>query len=104
MAKKPPKVRIQFSITPELMKVFDELSDLTGAARSSFPAELLESNLPMFRELVKVMKIAHSRPAEASESLADMLTATLLTAGQLRMDLENDRAKKKSKALRKKRS
>lgn len=100
MAYKPKNPRIHLTLSVELMETLDELSALTGAARSSFPSELLESNLPMFRELVKILRIAHTNPVETSEKLSDMLTATLLAAGQMKMQVDNQ----KPKRLRKKRT
>jgi hypothetical protein len=92
------KPRIQLSVSQELYDVLTELGHVMGSARSSFPAEMLEQQLPVFQELLRVMRIARDNPALAREGLSEMLTATLVRTGQVKLQFDQESKKPLRKA------
>jgi hypothetical protein len=62
--------RISITLTPAVAAVMRELSAVTGNSQSAIVAELLETSLPVFERVVKVLRAAETAQIAVKQEMA----------------------------------
>ncbi len=60
--------RLTITVPRTVAAAFAELSELTGNSQSSLIAELLEESLPLFENMIRVLRAAKTVRAESTEA------------------------------------
>ncbi len=65
--------RLSITVAPAVATAFAELSELTGNSQSAMIAELLESSLPVFDNMIRLLRAAKSAEAGAIPTIVSDL-------------------------------
>lgn len=95
---RPPKpaadragVRVNLTLTPELVATLDRISHRTKTGRATILREMLESALPTFVTMADALDLAAAKKADAFSLLARAMDDTAEAAGQLSLDIKRTR-------------
>lgn len=101
----PPKpapdrlgIRVNLTLTPELVATLDRISYRTSSGRATILREMLESALPTFVTMADALDLAADKKLDAFSMLAKAMDDTADQAGQLSLDIKRTRRR----AMRKK--
>jgi predicted DNA-binding protein len=84
-------VRVNLTLTPELVRTLDRIADRTGSGRATILREMLESALPTFVEMADALDLAAERKVDAFNVLAKTLDEVSGQASQLSLDIKRTR-------------
>ena len=84
-------VRVNLTLTPELVGTLDRISDRTGTARASLLREMLEAALPTFATMADALDVAAEKKLDAFAMLARTMDDVQEQAGQLSLDIKRTR-------------
>lgn len=96
--KKPPRTRLNVSLTPESRASLERFSASTGMAAAQLIRSFMHDAIPVIDAMTEALSLAKTAPQQA----ADLMTAQLLSAtskaAQAKLDL--DEAAKEPKMRR----
>lgn len=89
MNKKPNRnPRVAVTLTPEVMKILDDLSAVLDKPKAAFVAELLDASLPALHQMASSLRIAKDQPSEAKRLIEDFTAQALADISQPELDLD----------------
>lgn len=91
-------VRVNLTLTPELVATLDRIQHRTGTGRATMLREMLEGNLATFTTMADALDLAAERKLDAFSLLARTMDDVQEQAGQLSLDIKRTRRR----AMRKK--
>ena len=84
-------VRVNLTLTPELVGTLDRISSRTGTGRATLLREMLEMNLGTFVTMADALDLAAEKKLDAFSMLARTMDDLQETAGQLSLDIKRTR-------------
>ena len=84
-------VRVNLTLTPELVGTLDRISDRTGTGRATLLREMLEMNLATFVTMADALDLAAEKKLDAFSLLARTMDDVQEQAGQLSLDIKRTR-------------
>lgn len=104
----PPKVqpdrlgvRVNLTLTPELVAILDRIQFRTGTGRATLLREMLEANIGTFTTMADALDLAAEKKLDAFSILAQSLDDLQEQAGQMSLDIKRTRrrAMRQKKAI-----
>lgn len=89
------KRRMMLSVSPELEEALQQLADVSGAARASVAASLLEEALPHIRAITAALEAAKNKTGDPLQLLNQALFQAINEASQAALDLGHEKPKAK---------
>jgi len=87
------KPRLNLTLDPELAALLDRFAEVTGSSKASFVVSMLREAMPVMEGTIQAVEIARKNPAKSFDDFSDLLMANMVTAQQMRLELEKDRKK-----------
>lgn len=84
-------VRVNLTLTPELVRTLDRIHARTGTGRATMLREMLEANLATFVTMADALDLAAEKKLDAFSMLARTMDDLQETAGQLSLDIKRTR-------------
>lgn len=85
------KRRMALTLDDDLADLLDRFAKTTGTAKASFVVEMIRESQPVIEGIIKAVEMAKKNPAKTLDNLSDLLMANMVTAQQMRLDIEKDR-------------
>lgn len=86
--KKTQNKRVAVTLSPEGLKLMNELSTLTGQPKSALLSEMVDTALPAFQTTVEALRLIQEQPREAQRLLANFTSEALMQVSQSQLDLD----------------
>lgn len=84
-------VRVNLTLTPELVQTLDRITLRTGTGRATLLREMLENNLGTFVTMADALDLAADKKLDAFSVLARAMDHAAGQAGQLSLDIKRTR-------------
>lgn len=84
-------VRVNLTLTPELVATLDRISARTGTGRATLLREMIEGNLGTFVTMADALDLAAEKKLDAFAVLARTMDDVEKQAGQLSLDIKRTR-------------
>lgn len=84
-------VRVNLTLTPELVATLDRISARTGAGRATLLREMIEGNLSTFVTMADALDLAAAKKIDAFAVLSRTMDDVAQQAGQLSLDIKRTR-------------
>lgn len=84
-------VRVNLTLTPEVVGTIDRIVRRTGAGRATFLREIIEGNLATFVTMADALDLAAEKHLDAFSVLARAMDQAADQAGQLSLDIKRTR-------------
>jgi predicted DNA-binding protein len=84
-------VRVNLTLTPELVGTLDRISSRSGTGRATLLREMLEANLATFVMMADALDLAAEKKTDAFKMLAAAMDDAAEQAGQLSLDIKRTR-------------
>lgn len=84
-------VRVNLTLTPELVATLDRIQLRTGTGRATLLREMLEANLGTFATMADALDLAAEKKLDAFTVLARAMDEAADQAGQLSLDIKRTR-------------
>jgi predicted DNA-binding protein len=88
MRNKARTPRVAVTLSPEAMKLLDELSAVFGQPKASLVSELIDSALPALQATVQAMAVAAEQPREAQRLMANYASRATMELSQQQLELD----------------
>lgn len=100
-AKDRQGVRVNLTLTPELVATLDRIQLRTGTGRATMLREMLEANIGTFTTMADALDLAAEKKLDAFSVLAQSLDDLQEQAGQMSLDIKRTRrrAMRQKKAI-----
>lgn len=86
--KKTRNERVAVTLSPEGLKLMNELSTLTGQPKSALLSEMVDTALPAFQTTLEALRVIQEQPREAQRLLANFTSEAILQVSQAQLDLD----------------
>ncbi len=86
-------VRVNLSLTPELVAVLDRMGAVTGAGRATVIKEWLESAVPQLSQLADALELAAKKNVDAWKVMERSVRDAASASDQLHLDIRTQRRK-----------
>lgn len=80
--------RVAVTLTPEGMKVLDELAELLQQPKAAVVAELIDEALPALQTAIQALRIAAEQPREAQRLIGQYAAKATRELSQQQLDLD----------------
>lgn len=80
--------RVAVTLTPEAMKILDELAALLQQPKAAVVAELIDEALPALQTAIQALRIAAEQPREAQRLIGNYAAKATLELSQQQLDLD----------------
>lgn len=80
--------RVAVTLSPESMRILDELSSLLEQPKAALVAELVDSALPALQATVEAVRVAKEQPREAQRLMANYATQATMELSQQQLALD----------------
>lgn len=84
-------VRVNLTLTPELVSTLDRITARTGTGRATILREMLEENLAAFVTMADALDLAAEKKLDAFTVLSRTMDDVAERAGQLSLDIKRTR-------------
>lgn len=88
MRKTARTPRVAVTLSPEAMKLLDELAEVLGQSKASLVAELIDSALPAIQATVNAMAVAAEQPREAQRLMSNYANQASMELSQQQLALD----------------
>lgn len=95
---RPPRTRLNVSLTPESRAALERFSEATGIASSQLIRSVMHDAIPVIEAMTEAMAIAKTAPQQAADLMTHQLLTASARAAQLNIELQDT---VKQKRLRK---
>lgn len=86
MVKRNP--RVQVTLSPESMRLLDEIAGLMGQPRAALVAELVDASLPALHATVQALRVVKQAPEEAQRLVTAYGTKAIADLAQQQLELD----------------
>lgn len=80
--------RVAVTLTPEAMRVLEDLAQILQQPKAALVAELVDAALPALQATVQAMLVAQEQPREAQRLMANYAAQATLELSQQQLDLD----------------
>lgn len=91
------RIRVNLTLTPEVVGVLDRMEAVTGAGRATIIREWLEGMLPMLNDAAKALEIAAERKGDAFAILERSMREVGQMVHQTEMEIRTARRRARRK-------
>lgn len=94
----PRKKRLQVSLSDDMWKTLDRFAASTGLSPASFAASILEESQGVFEALSNIyIKAKTGSQASLVKEMGDLIDGAMLDAAQIKLELDRDQHKRKTR-------
>lgn len=80
--------RVAITLTPEAIRVLDELAELLQQPKSSIVAELVDEALPALQTATQALRLAAEQPREAQRLIGNYAAKATMELSQQQLELD----------------